>query len=247
MLEVRDLRRSFGETRALTGCSFAAPAGTVHSILGENGSGKSTLVKILSGIIAPDGGRVVVGEKPIRRFSPATAGQFGVIPVLQEVLVAPNRSVLDNIFLGYDPLFRRRISASERADRARATLSRISGTPIDLGVLVETLPLPRRQIVTIARALVRNPRVLILDESTSTLDVNDRQTLFQEIRRLVKSGVLVIYISHRLEEVLDLSDAVTVLRNGSSVATVPKGDLSVSDLLHLMSPQMASELEHLSA
>lgn len=243
MLEVVDLRKSFGETQALVACSFRGDAGTVHSILGENGSGKSTLVKILSGIVPPDGGEIRIGDAPVRRFSPVAARSRGVVPVLQEVLIAPNRSVLDNIFLGYDSLFSRRIGRNERRDVAREILSRITTAHLDLGELVESLPLPRRQIVTIARALVHHPRILILDESTSTLDVNDRQVLFGEIRRRVAQGTLVIYISHRLDEVLELADTVTVLRSGSSVATMPRGELNVHDLLALMSPPTVDDFK----
>jgi ribose transport system ATP-binding protein len=243
LLEVRNLRKSFGETQALVSCSFSARDGVVHSILGENGSGKSTLVKVLSGIVVPDGGEIRVDGTGVARFTPLAARHLGVVPVLQEVLVAPNRTVLDNIFLGYDGLFRHRLARSQRVDMARQTLDRITRAEIDLGALVEALPLPRRQLVTIARALVHDPQVLILDESTSTLDINDRQVLFEEIRRRVAGGRLVIYISHRLDEVLDLADEITVLRSGSSVATVPRTGLTVHDLLALMSPAAAEQLE----
>lgn len=243
MLEVRNLRKSFGETQALVSCTFSCRPGTVHAILGENGSGKSTLVKVLSGIVVPNGGEIHIGGTTVRRFTPRSARSHGVAPVLQEVLVAPNRSVLDNIFLGYDSLFARRGPRGDRHRIARETLARITRAAVPLDELIESVPLPHRQLTTIARALVRNPQILILDESTSTLDVNDRQVLFEEIRRLVQEERLVIYISHRLDEVLDLADTVTVLRNGSSVATVPRGDLTVHDLLTLMSPPAAAELE----
>jgi ribose transport system ATP-binding protein len=240
VLAVTGLRKSFGETQALVSCSFSGACGTVHSILGENGSGKSTLVKILSGIIVPDGGEVFIGGIRLTRFTPEVARAYGVASVLQEVLVAPNRSVIDNIFLGYDGFLRRRVPRRERRRRAEEVLARITHTTIDLDALVETVPLPQRQLVTIARALVREPQILILDESTSALDVNDRQTLFTEIRRLVAEGRLVIYISHRLDEILELSDMVTVLRSGQSVATIPKGELDIHQLLGLMSPAAAT-------
>jgi len=243
LLEVRNLRKSFGETQALVSCNFSARGGLVHSILGENGSGKSTLVKVLSGIVMPDGGEIRVDGTGVTRFTPLAARCLGVVPVLQEVLVAPNRTVLDNIFLGYDGLFRRRLSRSQRIELARQTLACITRADIDLNALVEALPLPRRQLVTIARALVHDPRVLILDESTSTLDINDRQVLFDEIRRRVAGGRLVIYISHRLDEVLDLADEITVLRSGLSVTTVARAGLAVHDLLALMSPAAAEQLE----
>jgi ribose transport system ATP-binding protein len=243
VLEVANLRKSFGETRALVSCSFSCQPGQVHAILGENGSGKSTLVKVLSGIVVPDEGELRIRGATIRRFTPQRARFHGVGTVLQEVLVAPNRSVLDNIFLGYDSMFSRRMRKRDRRHIAQETLARITEADINVDELVESVPLPHRQLTTVARALVRSPQILILDESTSTLDVNDRQVLFKEIRRLVDGGCLVIYISHRLDEVLDLSDMVTVLRNGSSVATVPRGNLTIHDLLTLMSPPTAEELE----
>jgi ribose transport system ATP-binding protein len=243
VLDVENLCKAFGETQALVSCSFSARPGTVHSILGENGSGKSTLVKTLAGIVVPDGGEIRVGGARVTSFTPLAARKAGIVPVLQEVLVAPNRSVLDNIFLGYDALFRRRISTSARRELARQTLARITHATIALDALAESIPLPQRQLVTIARALIHDPRILILDESTSTLDIHDRQVLFDEIRRRVVGERLVIYISHRLDEVLDLADAVTVLRNGASVATLPRGDLNVRDLLALMSPPAAARLE----
>jgi ribose transport system ATP-binding protein len=201
------------------------------------------LVKVLSGIVVPDGGQIRVDGTGVTRFTPLAARRLGVVPVLQEVLVAPNRTVLDNIFLGYEGLFLRRLSRSQRIELARQTLACITHADIDLNALVEALPLPRRQLVTIARALVHDPRVLILDESTSTLDINDRQVLFDEIRRRAAIGRLVIYISHRLDEVLDLADEITVLRSGTSVATVPRTGLTVHDLLALMSPAAAEQLE----
>jgi len=246
-LEVRDLYKSYGETRALQGVSVTFAPGTVHTILGENGSGKSTMVKILSGIIGPDKGELRVNGTPVNNYSPNTMRRFGIAPVLQEVLVAPNRSVLENIFLGYDGLFKRRISYRDRADRAVRALGHISKLPFDLDQAVGTLPLSSQQLVVIARALVRDPQILILDESTAALDVNERDTFFEAIRSFVADGKLVIFISHRIDEVLELSDFVTVLRNGKTVDTVPRADLHVDRLLHLLMPDVKVEEAHKEA
>lgn len=236
-LDVIDLQKRYGETRALVSLNLRCEPGTVHTVFGENGSGKSTFVKILSGIIAPDQGQIRVNGQPVTTFSPVSMRRLGIVPVLQEVLVAPNRSVVENIFLGYDGLFRRRISKAHRLELARETLARITNMPIPLDQLVGTLPLPQQQLIVIARALVHDPRILILDEATATLDIGDRETLFKAIRAFIAEGRAVIYISHRIDEVLELSDHVTVLRSGKAVATVPRAELSAARLLSLVLPE----------
>ena len=243
LLEVCELGKSFGETCALASCTLATDRTQVHAVLGENGSGKSTLVKILSGVIAPDGGELRIAGVRVTQFSPAAARDAGVAPVLQEVLVAPNRTVVDNVFLGYDGFVRRSLSRADRRERAHAALARITHTPPHLDAFVGDLALSQCQLVTIARALVRNPGILILDEATSALDIDDRQVLFEAIRELVADGCLVIFISHRLEEVMEISDLVTVLRNGTSIDTLRRGEFDVHHLLRLMSPLGAERLE----
>jgi ABC-type sugar transport system ATPase subunit len=235
LLEVDDLHKEFGETRALRGCSFACDAGTVHSLVGENGSGKSTLVKILSGIITPDAGTVRLEGNPLHTFRPSVARALGIAPVLQEVLAIERRSVLENIFIGYDGLFRHRISDQAKRDVADAALGCISaGAPPSLDAQIEDLTLAERQIVVIARAFVQKPRVLILDEATSALDVSSRDLVFEEIRHFTQGGGVVIFISHRMDEVLEISDHITVLCDGQSVRSVPRGEADVEALLQMM-------------
>src|SRR5258708_34368019 len=214
--------------------------GTVHLIFGENGSGKRTLVKVLSGIIVPDQGEVWINSVRAENFSPGGMRRVGIAAVLQEVLVAPNQSALQNVFMGYDGLFARQIGRQERVKVARDILARLSKTPISLEQLVEKLPLQQQQIVVIARALVRDPRILILDEASGTLDIEDRETLFKAVRQFVADGRLVIFISHRIDEVLEISDAVTVLRNGKLVTTVPCAGLTARALLSLILPDTAT-------
>ncbi len=234
VLDAAGVRKSYGETRALVGLDLQCRRGTVHTVFGENGSGKSTLVKILSGIIGPDEGRVEVNGAPVRRFEPNAMRALGIAPVLQEVLVAPNRSILDNIFLGFDGLLRRRIPREERAPLAARTLARITKTRLDLDCQVGGLPLAQQQLIVIARALVRDPSILILDEVTAALDIDDRETLFACIREFVAGGRLVVFISHRIDEVLGLSDEITVLRSGRTVARVPAAGLDAAQLLDLV-------------
>ena len=234
MLDVSELHKSYGETRALVDLSLRCQKGTVHTVFGENGSGKSTLVKILSGIIGPDTGRVAIDNHAVARFSPNGMRALGVAPVFQEVLVAPNRSVLDNIFLGYDGLVKRKLPRAERPILASAVLAKITATRLDFNQLVGTLPLAQQQLVVIARALVRHPSILILDEVTAALDMEDREALFEYIHDFVSTGRLVIFISHRVDEVLELSDEITVLRSGATVAAISCHGLCAAELLELV-------------
>jgi len=234
ILEVNGLARAFGETKALTACSFEAAAGTVHSILGENGSGKSTTVKILSGVLSPDNGTVTVAGQQVTKFTPGAARRVGVSTVFQELLNVPSRSVLDNVLLGEPGWFRHRLSRRERAEVARRPLGRLGLTDLDLDQQVGGLPLSSQQLVAIARSLATEPKVLILDEASSALDVKARDLLFSVLREELERGILVLYISHRMEEIAHLADAVTVLNNGATVTSVYGADINEANLLDLM-------------
>jgi ABC-type sugar transport system ATPase subunit len=212
---------------------LAVRPGTIHGLVGENGSGKSTLVKIVAGVLGPDAGELEIDGKRRRLRSPAAASRLGIGVVFQEVLVSPARSVLENIFLGVDGLLRTR-DAADRRERAAAVLARISEATIDLDAAVESLPLSHQQAVVIARALVREPRVLVLDEATSALDVADSARLFAECRRLRADGRAIVFISHRLEELLALADEVSVIRDGESVGVLARATATSERILELM-------------
>jgi ribose transport system ATP-binding protein len=234
ILEVNGLARAFGETKALTACTLEAAAGTIHSILGENGSGKSTTVKILSGVLSPDNGTVTVAGQQVAKFTPGTARRIGVSTVFQELLNVPSRSVLDNVLLGEPGLFRHRLSRRERTEVAGRHLGRLGLTDLDLDQQVGGLPLSAQQLVAIARSLATEPKVLILDEASSALDVKARDQLFAVLREELERGILVLYISHRMEEIVRLADAVTVLHNGATVTSVYAADINEANLLDLM-------------
>ena len=234
VLEVRGLARAFGETRAVTACSFQAAAGTVHSILGENGSGKSTIVKILSGVLAPDAGTIALAGQPFTRFTPAAARRSGVTTVFQELLNVPSRSVVDNVLMGEPGWFRHRLSGRQRAEVARRHLGRLGLAGLDLDLQVGGLPLSVQQLVAIARSLACEPKVLILDEATSAIDVEARDLLFTALRDELTHGTLVLYISHRMEEIVHLAHAVTVLHNGVTVTSVDGAHINEANLLDLM-------------
>jgi len=243
LLEVHGLAKAFGPTRALRSCTFELRAGEVHAIVGENGSGKSTLVKILAGVHRPDAGEVAIGGRRVRgRPSPRAAQESGVVTVFQEVLVVGPQPVLENVWLGTDGVFARRVPVAEKRRRAEEALGELLVTPPPLDVPAEALSLSDRQACCIARALVRDPRVLILDESTSALDVATRDRLFATIQRLCAQGVGVIFISHRMDEIQELADRVTVLRSGQSVATLGRGDADTGVIVRHMTGE-----DHLTA
>jgi ribose transport system ATP-binding protein/rhamnose transport system ATP-binding protein len=230
-----DIVKSFGATRALRGASVDFHAGEIHAILGENGSGKSTLVKIVSGVQRPDTGHLEVNGTRIDGFaSPSGSMAAGIAAVFQEVLVAPPQSVLDNVFLGTNGLFRERIPRAERERRAREVLTELLGHEPDLHQPVEDLQLSDRQACCIARALVRNARVLILDEATSALDIATRDRLFAILRRECAKGTAVIFISHRMDEIDEIANRITVMRSGVVVGSRMRGEASGDELIQLM-------------
>ena len=237
MVELDGVRRTFGPTVALDNVSLRCEAGAVHTIFGENGSGKSTLVKLLSGVLPTEGGTVVVGGRRLAPCTPRRAQQLGVATVFQEVLVAPNRTVVENIWLGQDGWVRWRQRGARRQEQAMEILGELTAEAVDPQAIVGELGLVASHQIAIARALLREPRVLVLDESTAALDVEDRDRLFTAVRRRVAVGSAVMFISHRLDEVLALSDQVTVLRSGRKIATLSKHELSSSRLLGYLDPE----------
>ncbi len=244
MLEVQDVSKRYGETVALAKASIAFRAGTIHTILGENGSGKSTLVKLLSGIVQPDGGAIRLDGTPFSGFGPAAFQAAGFATVFQEVLIAPDRSVTDNILLGLDGLLKRAVPRAERQQRAQAVLKQFAVTEIPLDHPAGQLPLAVQQLVVLARAVVRTPRILILDEVTAALDFADREAVFAMMRKLASEGCLILFITHRMDEVMTLSDRISVLRGGNVVATEERGTSTASELLKAMAPRTAAELAH---
>jgi ABC-type sugar transport system ATPase subunit len=241
VLRVKHLAKAFGPTQALRDLSIELRRGEVLSIMGENASGKSTLVKILSGVHRPDGGTIELGGEPLPPLhSPRQAQAMGVATVFQEILVVPQQSVLTNIWLGSDGLLRRHVSPEQRRARGHTALAELVESP-SLQVPVGSLALSDRQAVCVARALVREPRILILDEATSTLDVATRDRLFAVIRRLRAAGTGILFISHRMEEVEEIADRVTIVRSGEDVATLRRGEADVQRMVELMTGTSRAE------
>ena len=244
LLRIEGVTKAFGPTIALRGCSLELRAGEVHALMGENGSGKSTLVKILSGVHRPDSGQVLIEQSPLRAATPRAAAAAGVATVFQEVQSVPGQPVLDNLWLGADGMLRRarggpsasRTDVGDRRERARAVLTELLGDCPDalLSAPAGLLSLSERQAVAIGRALLRAPQVLILDEATSALDVATRDRLVAAVRRLTAAGGAVLFISHRMDEVTEIADRVTVLRSGESVATLDRDEAAPGRLVALM-------------
>jgi ABC-type sugar transport system ATPase subunit len=234
LVRVTQVAKAFGATQALRDCSFELRSGEVHALVGENGSGKSTLVKILSGVHLPDSGRVEVAGAEALLRSPKAAQGLGVVTVFQEVLVAEARSVLDNVWLGADDTWRVKVPVREKRHRAKAALEELLGKPIDLSTVMEDLSLSDRQACCIVRALLRHPRILILDEATSALDVATRDRLFALIARLASEGVGVIFITHRMDEIEEIGDRITVMRSGRTVANLNRAAWTPAELVRLM-------------
>ncbi|MCJ8055853.1 ATP-binding cassette domain-containing protein [Shinella curvata] len=237
-LTVSHLTKRYGETLALSDASVTFKPG-IHTILGENGSGKSTMLKILSGVVSPSEGTIALNGRAISPRTPHDMHELGLSTVFQEVLIAPHRTVVENIFLGYDGPLRRRIEKSARAPLAQALLAEISRFPIPLSAPAGELPLASQQLIVLARALVRLPSILLLDEATAALDYADRDLVFDAIENYAAAGNIVIFISHRLEEVRRLSDRVTVLRSGHIVETLERDGITAERLLKLMAPEAA--------
>jgi ABC-type sugar transport system ATPase subunit len=217
-LEVRGVRKVFGGTTALRGVTLDIAAGTIHSLVGENGAGKSTLLGVLAGRVAPTSGEVYVSGVRVESASPRSSRAAGVVAIYQELTIIRSLSAMANVFLA-DPHCRT-IMLDRKRMRARfLELSRQVGARIDPDAKATTLSVADQQMLEVMRALDADARIMIFDEHTATLPIEARQKLLQLMRQLRDDGVMVIFVSHNLEEVLDVSDQITVFRDGSLVTT----------------------------
>jgi ABC-type sugar transport system ATPase subunit len=232
-VSVEGLTRSFAGVPAVQDVSFAVGAGEIHGLCGHNGAGKSTVVKMLSGQLAPDSGRILIDGATVQLGSRQAAQRLGVALVDQELSVVPALTVLDNLLLGdaSAPLVNRRRAA---AARCRQVLSDMGLDRLRPDQPLSELSIGERQLVEVARALSQSARLVILDEPTATLSDVETGHVFAAIRRVAAQGCSVIFVSHRLPEVLDLCDTVTVLRDGRRITTTASAELTVNDLIVAM-------------
>ena len=231
-LYVKNVYKSFGVTKALDGVSFTGHFGEIHAIIGGNGSGKSTLAKVLAGVLPIDSGKVSVnGHHPT---TPGESRSIGVAMVFQEVLVADESSVVDNLFVGADGFFSKSMSDKEKQQKAQTLMSELAGEDVDPLQPAGTLPLNIKAWITIARGLLCEPDLLILDEASAALDFDSTERLFHKMREMRDKGVAIIIVTHRIAELIRISDRCTVMRDGKDVGVLEKQDITEENLLRLM-------------
>ncbi|MFY0617476.1 sugar ABC transporter ATP-binding protein [Shimia sp.] len=234
IVRLDNVSRYFGGITALKDVDFSCRAGSVHGILGENGAGKSTLIKILSGVLPPSEGQVLVDGEPVQYRSPSEATEDGIVCIFQELSLIPDLSVAENISIDNPPRRFGLIDGSAQRRMAEEVLARIKCEDVDPDARVRDLSLSRRQMVEIAKAISKDPRVLILDEATSALTSRDVETVYELLDQLTAKNVSSLFISHRMQEVEALCDRLSVFRNGSHIRSFDKGDLSENEIVHLM-------------
>ena len=240
-VQLSGISKFYAGVRALENVDFACRRGSIHAVLGENGAGKSTLIKIMSGVVPPTMGELTVEGARQHFVSPSDAVKAGIVCVFQELSLVPNLSVADNISIATPPRRLGLIDARAQYRRAEELLARIHCEDVDPRALVRDLSLSRRQMVEIAKALGKAPKLLILDEATSALTSRDVETVYRVLEELRAANTGMLFISHRMHEVEALCDTLSVFRNGRHIETFAKGAKSQSEIVRLM---IGREVEH---
>jgi ribose transport system ATP-binding protein len=240
-MQLTGVSKYYAGVRALDNVDFACRQGSIHAVLGENGAGKSTLIKIMAGVVTPTTGEMIIAGRKQHFVAPWEAVAAGVVCVFQELSLVPDLTVADNISIAAPPKRLGMIDRKAQRRRAEELLARIHCEDVDPRVLVRDLSLSRRQMVEIAKALGKNPSLLILDEATSALTSRDVETVYRLLEELRAGGTGMLFISHRMHEVEALCDTLSVFRNGQHIETFAKGEKTQNDIVRLM---IGRDVEH---
>ena len=241
LLMAKNISKSFGQVKALVNVDFDLKHGEIHALLGENGAGKSTLVKILAGIYSKDKGEIFLNDKEIKISNPKESNDLGIYVILQEISLINNASVGENIFLNNPFMKNGFINWRKTNIEAKKILDRL-GVNIDPGKIIRNLDIADRQLVQIAKAMSHNIRILIMDEPTSSLNRFETENLFRLLRVLKSNGISIIYISHRMKEVLEIADRITVFRDGKYIDTVNSDKSNLDKIIMMMIGRSLSDL-----
>jgi simple sugar transport system ATP-binding protein len=245
-LIMKGVSKAFPGVQAVSNVDFFLERGEIHAIMGENGAGKSTLIKVLTGVIRPDTGKIILDGREIRPKSPQHAQELGISSVYQEINLCPNLTVAENIFIGREPKIAGAIDWKTMNSRARQILNRLD-IEVDVTQTLDTYSVAIQQMVAISRALeISSAKILILDEPTSSLDANETAKLFQVMRKLKNEGMGIIFITHFLDQVYEISDRITVLRNGQLVGAYATHTLPHLELIAKMIGRTLSDFEDMS-
>src|SRR5689334_6309468 len=244
ILELQDITKSFGGVEALRGVDFALLPGEIHGLVGENGAGKSTLMKIIAGVHSEFSGRFLLDGQETRFRSTRDAHAAGIAMVHQELSVAPDRAVAENVFLGSQPTTRLGLVQWRRMAREAGEQLKRFGIDVDPLSRLGDLPIGLQQLIEIARVLFSGARIIILDEPTSALSPPEVERLFATLRRLRDEGSAIVFISHFIEDILRVSDTVTVFRNGRKVAETAAASTTKGALIEAMIGRGGEALEH---